>query len=50
MRVQISTGRALKERAVYTKGPGQVCKCMGQYTLEGCVQGGGVCSGGAKFF
>ena len=42
MRVQISAGRALKERAVYTIGPGLVCKCMGQCTLEGSVQGGGV--------
>ena len=50
MQVQISTGRALKERAVYTGGPGPVCKCMGQCTLEGSVQGGGVYIGGAKFF
>ena len=28
MRVQISAGRALKERAVYTVGPGPVCECM----------------------
>ena len=33
MRVQISAGRALKERAVYTVGPGPVCKCAGQCTL-----------------
>ena len=50
MQVQISTGRALKEREVYTGGPGPVCKCMGQCTLEGSVQGGGVYIGGAKFF
>ena len=50
MRIQISAGRASKERAVYTEGPGQVCKCMGQCTLERSVQGGGVCTGGAKFF
>ena len=50
MWVQISAGRALKERTVYTVGPGQVCKCMGQCTLEGSVQGGGVCTRGAKFF
>ena len=49
MRVQISAGRALKERAVYTVGPGLVYKCMGQCTLEGSVQGGEVCTGGAKF-
>ena len=50
MRVQISAGRALKKRAVYTIGPGPVCKCMGQCTLEGSVEGGGVYTGGAKFF
>ena len=50
MQVQISAGRALKERAVYTVGPGLVRKCMGQCALEGSVQGGGVYSGGAKFF
>ena len=43
MQVQISAGRALKERGVYTvgPGPGPVCKCTGQCTLEGSVQGGG---------
>ena len=54
MRVQISAGRALKERAVYTIGPGPVCKCTGQCTLEGSVQDGGVqnffCYFFAKFF
>ena len=50
MWVQISAGRALKERAVYTVGPGLVCKCTGQFTLKGSVQGGGVYTGGAKFF
>ena len=50
MWVQISAGRALKEIAVSTIGPVPVCKCMGQCTLEGSVQGGGVCTGGAKFF
>ena len=49
MQVQISAGRALEERAVYTVGPSLVCKCMGQCTLEGSVQGGGVYIGGAKF-
>ena len=39
---QISAGRALKERAVCNVGPGLVCKCTGQCTLEG--------SGGAKVF
>ena len=33
---------------MYTVGPGPVCKCMGQCTLEGSVQGGGVYTGGAK--
>ena len=49
MWVQISAGRALKERAVYTGGSGPVCKCTGQYTLEGSVQGGVVYTGGTKF-
>ena len=40
MRVQISAGRALKEMAVNTVGPGLVCKCTEQCTLEGSVQGG----------
>ena len=38
MQVQISAGKALKEKAVYTIGPGSVCKCMGQCTVEGSVQ------------
>ena len=50
MRVQISAGRALMDRAVYTVGPGLVCKCTGQCTLEGSAKGGGVYTGGAKFF
>ena len=40
MQVEISAGRAFKERAVYTVGPGPVCKCTGQHALEGSVQGG----------
>ena len=28
-------------KAVYTEGAGPVCKCTGQCTLEGSVQGGG---------
>ena len=40
MWVQISVGRALKEIAVYTVGPGPVCKCTGQCTLEGSVHWG----------
>ena len=50
MQVQISVGRALKEKVVYTVGPGLVCKCMGQCTLEGSVQGGGVYTWGCKIF
>ena len=50
MRVQISAGRALKERAVYTIEPGSVCKCKGQCTLEGSVQSGRECTRAAKFF
>ena len=37
-------------KAVYTEGAGLVCKCIGQCTLEGSVQGGGYRPGGAKFF
>ena len=33
--------QSIKGNAVYTKGAGLVCKCMGQCTLEGSVQGGG---------
>ena len=44
MRVQISAGRALKERTVYTIGSGLVCNVWGS------VQDGGVYTGGAKFF
>ena len=33
MWVEISAGRALKERAVYIIGQGPVCNCMGQCTL-----------------
>ena len=40
MRIQISAGTALKERAVYTVGPGAVCKRMGQCTLEGSYRVG----------
>ena len=50
MRIQISAGRKLNKRAAYTVGPGLVCQCTGQFTLEGSVQGGGVYTGGAKFF
>ena len=50
MLVQISAGRALKERAVYTVGPGLVCKCTGECTLEGSAQGGGCTLGMQNFF
>ena len=31
----------ISRKAVYTGGAGLVCKCIGQCTLEGSVQGGG---------
>ena len=40
MQVQISPGRALKEKAVYTVGPDPVSKCTGQCTLEGSYRVG----------
>ena len=33
--------QGIKRKAVYTEGAGPVCKCTGQYTLEGSVHGGG---------
>ena len=30
-----------KKGRVYTEGAGPVCKCTGQCTLQGSVQGGG---------
>ena len=33
--------QGFKRKAVYTEGAGLVCKCTGQCTLEGSVQGGG---------
>ena len=33
--------QGFKRKAVYTEGAGPVCKCTGQCTLEGSVQGGG---------
>ena len=33
--------QSIKRKAVYTEGAGSVCKCTGQCTLEGSVQGGG---------
>ena len=33
--------QGIKRKAVYTVGAGLVCKCTGQCTLEGSVQGGG---------
>ena len=42
--------QGIERKAVYTEGVGLVCKCTGQCTLEGSVQGRGVDTGGAKFF
>ena len=42
--------QGIKRKVVYTKGAGPVCKCKRQCTLEGSVQGGGLHTGGAKFF
>ena len=39
-----------KGRAVYTEGAGPVCKCTGQCTLEGSVQGGGDKDLGVQIF
>ena len=33
--------QGITRKAVYTEGVGLVCKCTGQCTLEGSVQGGG---------
>ena len=33
--------RGFESKVVYTEGAGPVCKCTGQCTLEGSVQGGG---------
>ena len=33
--------QGIKRKAVYTEGAGPVCKCTGQCTLQGNVQGGG---------
>ena len=29
--------QGIKRKVVYTRGAGLVCKCMGQWTLEGSV-------------
>ena len=50
MWARISAGQGIKRKAVYTERAGLVCKCTGQCTLEGSVQGGGWRPGGAKFF
>ena len=42
--------QGVKRKAVYIEGVGPVCQCTGQCTLEGSAQGGGVDTGGAKFF
>ena len=33
--------QGIKKKTVYTEEAGPVCKCLGQCTLEGSVQGGG---------
>ena len=33
--------QGIKRKAVYTVGPGPVCICAGQYTLEKSVHDGG---------
>ena len=33
--------QSIKRKAVYTEGESPVCKCTGQCTLKGSVQGGG---------
>ena len=33
--------QGIKRKTVYTVGASLVCKCTGQCTLEGSVQGGG---------
>ena len=33
--------QGIKRKTVQTEGVGPICKCMGQCTLEGNVQGGG---------
>ena len=42
--------QGIERKAVYTEGAGSVCKCTGQCTLAGSVQGGGWRPGGAKCF
>ena len=42
--------QGIKRKAVYTEAAGLVCKCTGQCTLEGSVQGGRWRPGGAEFF
>ena len=36
----ILSWQGFKRKEVYTEGAGPVCKCTGQCTLEGSVQGG----------
>ena len=42
--------QGIKRKAVYTEGAGPVCKCTGQCTLEGSVQGGDRDLGVQNFF
>ena len=41
MVVGSNLSQGFKRKAVYTEGAGPVCKCTGQCTLQGSVQGGG---------
>ena len=41
--------QGFKRKAVNIKGTGPVCKCMGQCTLEGSVQGGEIDLGEQNF-
>ena len=42
--------QGITRKAVYTVGSSPVCKCTGQCTLEGSVQGGGIRWGWKIFF
>ena len=42
--------QGFKRKAVYTEGAGPICKCTGQCTLEGSIQGGGIETWGCKIF
>ena len=42
--------QGIKRKAVYTKGAGPICKCMGQCTLEGSYSVGDGDLGVQNFF